>query len=90
LELAKYEITANAICPGPAATDMVVKIQAKGNPEMLEKMTRGDLETFQGGIPLGRLAEPAEVAELAVFFASERTRYITGQAIHVDGGAAMF
>jgi NAD(P)-dependent dehydrogenase (short-subunit alcohol dehydrogenase family) len=89
LELAKHQITVNAVCPGPTATDMIVKVQAKGDAGILGKMTQGDLETFRGGIPLGRLAKPEEVAELAVFLASDQAKFITGQAINVDGGAAM-
>lgn len=40
-------------------------------------------------IPLGRMGQPAEVADLGVFLASDQARYITGQTVHVNGGAYM-
>lgn len=40
-------------------------------------------------IPLGRFGEPEDIAEAALFLASESARYMTGQVLHVDGGMAM-
>ena len=89
LDLAKHGITANAICPGPTETEMIFKVQSGGNPVMVEKMVKGDLDTFRGGIPLGRMGKPEEIANLAVYLASDQAGYITGQAISIDGGNAM-
>ena len=74
-ELASRGITANAIAPGFVATDMTKDI-----PE--------DAPLRQQ-IPLGRIAEPAEVAALAVFLCSPAAAYITGEVIRIDGGLAM-
>jgi NAD(P)-dependent dehydrogenase (short-subunit alcohol dehydrogenase family) len=89
LELAKHGITANAICPGPTETEMIFKVQSGESPVMVEKMVKGDLDTFRGGIPLGRMGKPEEIANLAVYLASDQAGYITGQAISIDGGNAM-
>jgi 3-oxoacyl-[acyl-carrier protein] reductase len=74
-ELAKYNILVNAIAPG-AATRMTEKVRTD------EKMSKLYLER----IPLGRWAEPEEIAPAAVFFASDEASYITGQILAVDGG----
>ena len=76
LELAKYGITANAIAPGPVQNEMMDQLWGK---ERLEERCRT--------IPSGRLAQPDEVAELALFLASPASSYITGQTIFLDGGA---
>ena len=76
-ELGSRQITVNAIAPGffpTALTDVL-------SDEMVEKA----LEL----IPLGRLGELQEVADLACFLASDRAAYITGEVIRVDGGLAM-
>ena len=46
-------------------------------------------QKLAGQIPLGRIAEPKEIADVAVFLASDAAAYITGQVISVDGGMAM-
>ena len=73
-ELAKRNITVNAIAPGFIRTDMTRQLGEKVQAEIVNT------------VPLGRLGEPEDVAELAVFLASERAGYITGQVIQVDGG----
>ncbi len=70
-------ITANAILPGMVATEKVRQMP----PEILEALD--DL------LPMGRLADPEEVAALAVFLSSEIAGYITGEAIGIDGGASL-
>jgi len=76
LELAVYGITVNAIAPGPVQNEMMDQLWG---PEQLRERCRT--------IPAGRLAQPDEVAELAVFLASPGSSYITGQTIIMDGGA---
>ena len=74
-ELASRSITCNAIAPGFIQTDMTKVLSDKNK------------EAILGGIPLGRIGEPEEIAAVAVFLA--KNRYITGQVIAVDGGMTM-
>jgi len=89
LELAKHNITVNALCPGAAETEMLVNIQAKGDQKVLDGIIRGNLENFRAGIPMGRLAKPEEEAAMVVYLASEAADHITGQTLVVDGGQTM-
>ena len=83
LELAPHGITVNTISPGSTATDMLVNVQAKGD---IESIVRGNAAEWRLGVPLGRLAEPADQAALALFLAGDGARHITGQDLAVDGG----
>ena len=76
-EFAARGITVNAIAPGFIGTDMTDAIPEKIKTEMISK------------IPLGRIGDPEDVANAALFFVSEEAKYITGQIICVDGGMAM-
>lgn len=75
-EWAKYRITVNTISPGWTVTEMT---QSYFSQEEVRKF-------LLDRIPLNRLGKPEDVANLAVFMASEYSDYITGQAIYVDGG----
>lgn len=77
LRLAYRKITVNTLCPGWVDTEMA----AQRAQEMDSKV-----EDFGRDIPLGRIAQPQEVAELAWFVASEGAALITGQALSLDGG----
>ncbi len=88
MDLAPYGATANAICPGNTLTDMVRQVASIVGPN--EGMTAEEwLEQRAQDCPMKRLAEPWEIAGVAAFLASEDARYITGQAIEVDGGMVM-
>lgn len=76
-ELAPYGITANAICPGPVETPL------------LGAMTPAQRERAQAMIPLGRFAQPVEVAAAVVFLASAEAAFITGETLDIDGGITM-
>ncbi|RJP17832.1 MAG: 3-oxoacyl-[acyl-carrier-protein] reductase [Deltaproteobacteria bacterium] len=76
-ELASRNITVNAIAPGFIRTAMTAAL-----PEAVQK-------AFMAQIPLGRFAEPGEVAELALFLASDASSYITGQVVGINGGMYM-
>ncbi|MGM0835597.1 MAG: 3-oxoacyl-[acyl-carrier-protein] reductase [Bacillota bacterium] len=76
-ELATRHITANAIAPGFITTDMTDKLTEEVKTEMLKQ------------IPLARFGEAKDIASVVSFLASEKSAYITGQTIHVDGGMVM-
>jgi 3-oxoacyl-[acyl-carrier protein] reductase len=73
-ELARRGITVNAVAPGVVRTPMIGGIR----PEVLAE--------YEKQIPLGRIAEPADVANAVLFLASEESGYITGQTLPVTGG----
>jgi NAD(P)-dependent dehydrogenase (short-subunit alcohol dehydrogenase family) len=77
LEYAKYGVTVNCVAPGPVMTRMLA-----GVPEAIR-------ERILAQVPLGRIAEPAEIAGVHAFLASDDAAYITGQVIFVDGGASV-
>ncbi len=76
-ELGSRNITANVVAPGPVATDMLASLSE-------EQRT-----TITKQVPLGRVAQPEEIAEMIRFLASESGAYITGAVIPVDGGLGM-
>ncbi len=78
LELGPHGITVNALAPG--ATDTPLNKRAY-TPEVRR--------AYEQRIPLGRIASPAEVADAAVFLASDAARYVTGHELLVDGGLVL-
>lgn len=76
-ELASRGITVNAVAPGFITTDMTDKLQEEVKEQMLKQ------------IPLARFGEPSDIANVVVFLASEDSKYMTGQTLHVDGGMVM-
>ncbi|MEP7113839.1 MAG: SDR family NAD(P)-dependent oxidoreductase [Ilumatobacteraceae bacterium] len=77
-ELGPYGIRVNCICPGYVLTEM-------GAATRTDEMVR----EWSSKSPLGRLAEPSDVANMAVFLASDEASYCTGQAMNVTGGMVM-
>jgi 3-oxoacyl-[acyl-carrier protein] reductase len=75
VELAPKRILVNAVCPGYVNTELT----AQNN-------SPADLQSIARSIPLGRLAEPCEIAAVAAFLCSDENGYITGQTIVADGG----
>jgi 3alpha(or 20beta)-hydroxysteroid dehydrogenase len=69
-------IRANAVHPGPIRT-----------PVLVENGAISAVESIAAGFPLGRVAEPDEVAQVALFLASDESSYVTGTKITVDGGS---
>ena len=78
LELAPHRIRVNAIAPGLTDTAQ----PRYGNSE-------DELAVMARAVPLGRMAHPDEIADVAVFLASENSRYVTGQTLHANGGSYM-
>lgn len=74
LELAPYNILVNSVCPGFTKTQLVLRNPPKKIAELEKDM------------PLGRLAEPEEIAQTVYYLASEQSTYITGHTLVVDGG----
>jgi 2,3-dihydro-2,3-dihydroxybenzoate dehydrogenase len=87
LELAGQGVRANVVCPGSTDTGM---LDAMGDlPADHAALVRGSAETFKLGIPLGRIADPQDVAEVVAFLASDAARHVTLQTVYVDGGASL-
>jgi 2-hydroxycyclohexanecarboxyl-CoA dehydrogenase len=76
-EVARYQINVNCVCPGPTDTPLMAAV-----PEKVQ-------EGLKKAIPFRRLAQPSEIAEAIVFFASDRASYVTGQVLSVSGGLTM-
>ncbi len=74
VELGPYGITVNVVAPGPVQTGYIT-------PEIEEKLL--------SEIPLRRVGQPEDVADVIVFLASEQARWVTGQLLYVDGGSVM-
>lgn len=85
-ELASHHITVNAYCPGVAKTKMWDRID-KEMVKIDPKLKPGEaFAKYASQIALGRYEKPEDVANLVQFLASDKSDYITGQAILVDGG----
>jgi NAD(P)-dependent dehydrogenase (short-subunit alcohol dehydrogenase family) len=76
LEAAKTGVRVNAVAPGPTETGMLNRFT--GTPE--------NKAWLASGVPLGRIAEPREIADAIAFLASDKASFITGQIVTVDGG----
>ncbi|MDO5752867.1 SDR family oxidoreductase [Arthrobacter sp.] len=89
LELAPQGIRCNTVCPGSTDTDMQRRMWGSDREGGLHSVLTGDPAQFRVGIPLGRLADPGDIADAALFLLSERARHITMQDLYVDGGATL-
>ena len=76
-EMARFNINVNSVCPGPTDTPLLAAVPDKFK------------EAFIRATPMRRLAKPEEVADAVLFFASDRSSFITGQALSVNGGLAI-
>jgi NAD(P)-dependent dehydrogenase (short-subunit alcohol dehydrogenase family) len=77
LEYGSQGIRVNSICPGTARTGMVEDV-VKESPELQDELKRLH--------PIGRIAEPEEIAEAALWLCTERASFVLGTALSVDGG----
>ena len=76
LELAPHKITVNNI--GPGAVDTPIDADVKADPEKMAALL--------DEIPLGRMGQPEEIAEMALYLASDAAAYVTGSTLFIDGG----
>ena len=75
VQFAREGIRVNALCPGPVATPLLLELFAKDPERAARRLVH---------IPMGRFAEPEEIASAVAFLASERASYVTGARIRVD------
>jgi NAD(P)-dependent dehydrogenase (short-subunit alcohol dehydrogenase family) len=85
LEVATSGVTVNAICPGPIRTVMLTRLLQQRAES--QGTTREEVEKSSN--PMQRLLEPEEVADLAVYLASEAAQGMTGQSLNINGGSIM-
>jgi NAD(P)-dependent dehydrogenase (short-subunit alcohol dehydrogenase family) len=88
IELAYHEIRVNAIAPGNIPTPILAKSAANMDPNDIERFEATIRETMRADRPLKREGTPEDVAEAALYFATDRSRYVTGTVLPVDGGTS--
>ncbi|MGD9138543.1 MAG: SDR family oxidoreductase, partial [Desulfobacterales bacterium] len=76
LDHIKENVRVNAICPGPTDTPMLRSFFSSAE----------EVKEFGDSFPIGRLGQPAELAQVVLFLASDEASYVTGALIAVDGG----
>ena len=84
----EYGVRVNAVCPGPMETEMLQAI-GRDRASLFGGSAEKAILDYVGPIPLKRVGQPQEVAEAALFLASDQAAYITGQALNVCGGVQM-
>ncbi|MGH8883273.1 MAG: SDR family NAD(P)-dependent oxidoreductase, partial [Stackebrandtia sp.] len=86
IELAQYDVRVNCIAPGNIPTDLLAKASSTMSRAKAERMTQAMREMMNHDRPLPREGTPGDVAEAAVYFAGDRSGYLTGTVLAVDGG----
>ncbi|HEX2232879.1 MAG TPA: SDR family oxidoreductase [Thermoleophilaceae bacterium] len=79
VELARKGVRVNALCPGPVNTPLLQELYAKDPEQAARRLVH---------VPMGRFAEPREIAQGALFLASDDSSYVTASTFLVDGGLA--
>ncbi|MFF9688838.1 2,3-dihydro-2,3-dihydroxybenzoate dehydrogenase [Streptomyces sp. NPDC014623] len=90
LEVAARGVRCNTVSPGSTLTDMQRGLWTAGDEEAsARRVIEGDTATYRTGIPLGRIADPSDIADAVAFLVSDRARHITMHDLYVDGGATL-
>ena len=87
-DLASRDIRVNAICPGLIMTDLQ-QLRIQTEADVFGMSYDEAKERLAKTVPMERLGDPKEVADLAVYLASDQSSYITGQALNIGGGIMM-
>jgi NAD(P)-dependent dehydrogenase (short-subunit alcohol dehydrogenase family) len=77
IEFARRGVRVNALCPGPVATPLLMELFAKDEEQAARRMVH---------VPMGRFAQPREIADAALFLASDESSYVNATTFMVDGG----
>jgi len=77
VEFARRRVRVNALCPGPVSTPLLQELFAKNPGKAARRLVH---------LPMGRFAEPEEIAQAALFLASDESSYVTASTFLVDGG----
>jgi NAD(P)-dependent dehydrogenase (short-subunit alcohol dehydrogenase family) len=86
IELAQYEVRVNAIAPGNIPTPLLKTTTSEKSAEELARFEHAIREQMRADRPLKREGTTADIAEAALYLASDRSRYVTGTVLPVDGG----
>ncbi|MEV5238632.1 2,3-dihydro-2,3-dihydroxybenzoate dehydrogenase [Streptomyces cinnamoneus] len=87
LELARSGVRCNVVSPG--STDTAMQRSLWADEQAPARVIDGDPAAYRVGIPLGRIADPSDVADAVLFLVSDRARHITMHDLYVDGGATL-
>jgi NAD(P)-dependent dehydrogenase (short-subunit alcohol dehydrogenase family) len=88
IELAQYDIRVNAIAPGNIPTPILGKSAGDMDPEQRERFEAKIRASMRDDRPLKREGTPDDIAEAALYLATDRSRYVTGTVLPVDGGTS--
>jgi NAD(P)-dependent dehydrogenase (short-subunit alcohol dehydrogenase family) len=88
IDLAEYGVRVNCIAPGHIRTEMTTYATPGMTPEVIARVTKALEPVTASSRPLKRQGKPEDVAEAALYFASERAAYLTGVVLPVDGGVS--
>jgi NAD(P)-dependent dehydrogenase (short-subunit alcohol dehydrogenase family) len=89
LSFAPYGVRVNAICPGAAETGMWPAFTNRGTDVHDPKKTEAVSQMYREKTPLGRLTDPQDIANAALFLCSDMGSYVTGEILSVDGGLSV-
>jgi len=87
IELAHYDIRVNCLAPGNIPTPLLASSATNLTQEATDQFETAILEQMRADRPLKREGTPADIAEAALYFAGDRSGYVTGTVLPVDGGA---